>query len=59
MKLSAPRVSLAASVGEDHEVPVVGVDDRDKSAARPEVVLMISSREPVESLTTDAVTPRL
>ena len=53
--LLAPSVSPAGRTGAVHEV--YG-SDIEKSAALPEWLEMIASLEPVESLTTEAVTPK-
>jgi hypothetical protein len=52
--LLAPSVSPAGITGAVHDV--YG-SDIEKSAALPEVLAIIASLEPVESLTTEAVTP--
>src|SRR5258708_24809654 len=58
VKLFAPSVKPLGMDCEDQDVPVEGADVIEKSAALPEELLIIASLEPVESLTTVAVTPR-
>src|ERR1035438_3522748 len=57
--LLAPSVEPAGISGEVHEVPVKFGEVIEKPAAAPGVLETIASRDPEESLTTEAVTPRL
>jgi len=59
VKLPAPNVCPLDNVGEVQEVPVVGAEAMEKSEAPPEAFAISESLAPVESLRTDAVTPRL
>ena len=58
VKLSAPSAWPVERVGEDQVVPVVGADVMEKSEAAPEELATMARREPEESVSTEAVTPR-